>query len=62
MIGSYKYIFFDVDGVVLSSINYYTSLFREIAEALGASEDIPNEFYKRHIGVRFLTLNAQHNS
>lgn len=47
MISNYKYILLDVDGVVLSSINYYTDLFREIAEALGAPKNIPDEFYKK---------------
>jgi len=55
MISNYKYILLDVDGVVLSSINYYTDLFREIAESLGAPKNIPNEFYKKNIGVKIIT-------
>jgi phosphoglycolate phosphatase-like HAD superfamily hydrolase len=55
MISNYKYIFLDVDGVVLSSINYYMNLFRDIAESLGASKNIPDEFYKKNIGVKFNT-------
>lgn len=55
MISNYKYILLDVDGVVLSSINYYTDLFRDIAESLGASKNIPNEFYKKNIGVKIIT-------
>jgi phosphoglycolate phosphatase-like HAD superfamily hydrolase len=55
MISNYKYILLDVDGVVLSSINYYTDLFREIAESLGAPKNIPNEFYKKNIGVNLMT-------
>ena len=47
MISDYKYILLDIDGVVLSSINYYTNLFRDIAESLGAPKSIPNEFYKK---------------
>ena len=47
MISKYKYILLDVDGVVLSSINYYMDLFRNIAESLGASKSIPDEFYKK---------------
>jgi pyrophosphatase PpaX len=45
----------DLDGVVLSSINYYMDLFRDIAESLGASKNIPNEFYKKNIGVKIMT-------
>jgi len=55
MISNYKYILLDVDGVVLSSINYYMDLFRDIAESLGASKNIPNEFYKKNIGVKIIT-------
>ena len=55
MISNFKYILLDVDGVVLSSINYYMDLFRNIAESLGASKDIPNEFYKKNIGVKIVT-------
>jgi phosphoglycolate phosphatase-like HAD superfamily hydrolase len=55
MISKYKYILLDVDGVVLSSINYYTDLFRDIAESLGAPKNIPNEFYKKNIGVKINT-------
>ena len=55
MISNFKYILLDVDGVVLSSINYYMDLFRNIAESLGASKDIPNEFYKKNIGVKIIT-------
>lgn len=55
MISNYKYILLDIDGVVLSSINYYTDLFREIAESLGAPKNIPNEFYKKNIGVKIIT-------
>jgi phosphoglycolate phosphatase-like HAD superfamily hydrolase len=59
MISGYKYVLFDVDGVILSSIDYYLGLFRDIAETLGASEDIPDEFYKRHIGVKIMTWMVQ---
>ena len=45
----------DLDGVVLSSINYYMDLFRDIAESLGASKNIPNGFYKKNIGVKIIT-------
>ena len=55
MISNYKYILLDVDGVVLSSINYYMDLFRDIAESLGASKNIANEFYKKNIGVKINT-------
>ena len=55
MISKYKYILLDVDGVVLSSINYYQDLFRNIAESLGASKSIPDEFYKKNIGVKIMT-------
>ena len=55
MISNYKYILLDVDGVVLSSINYYMNLFRDIAESLGASKNIPDEFYKKNIGVKIIT-------
>ena len=55
MISEYKYILLDVDGVVLSSINYYMNLFRNIAESLGASKSIPNKFYKKNIGVKIIT-------
>lgn len=55
MISNHKYILLDVDGVVLSSINYYVSLFRDIAEILGAPKNIPNEFYKKNIGVKIIT-------
>ena len=55
MISKYEYILLDVDGVVLSSINYYQDLFRNIAESLGASKSIPNEFYKKNIGVKIMT-------
>ncbi len=55
MISNYKYILLDVDGVVLSSINYYMDLFRDIAESLGAPKSIPNEFYRKHIGVKIIT-------
>ena len=55
MISNYKYILLDVDGVVLSSINYYMDLFRDIAENLGASKNIANEFYKKNIGVKINT-------
>ena len=55
MIANYKYILLDVDGVVLSSINYYMDLFRDIAESLGASKNIANEFYKKNIGVKLNT-------
>ena len=55
MISNYKYILLDLDGVVLSSINYYMDLFRDIAESLGASKNIPNEFYKKNIGVKIIT-------
>jgi phosphoglycolate phosphatase-like HAD superfamily hydrolase len=55
MISKYKYILLDVDGVVLSSINYYLDLFRNIAESLGASKSIPDEFYKKNIGVKIIT-------
>jgi len=47
MISDYKYILFDIDGVVLSSVDYYTELIRDVAESLGASKSIPNEFYKK---------------
>ncbi len=30
-------------------------LFRDIAESLGASKNIPNEFYKKNIGVKIIT-------
>ena len=52
MISEYKYIFFDVDGVVLPSINYYMNLFRDVAETLGAPKNVPDEFYRRNIGVK----------
>jgi len=55
MISNYKYILMDLDGVVLSSINYYMDLFRDIAESLGASKNIPNGFYKKNIGVKIIT-------
>ena len=55
MISNYKYILLDVDGVVLSSINYYMNLFRDIAESLGASKNIPDEFYRKNIGVKIIT-------
>ena len=55
MISKYKYILLDVDGVVLSSINYYQDLFRNIAESLGASKSVPNAFYKKNIGVKIMT-------
>jgi beta-phosphoglucomutase-like phosphatase (HAD superfamily) len=55
MISKYKYILLDVDGVVLSSINYYLDLFRNVAESLGASKSIPNAFYKKNIGVKIIT-------
>jgi phosphoglycolate phosphatase-like HAD superfamily hydrolase len=55
MISNYKYILLDVDGVVLSSINYYMDLFRDIAESLGAPTNIPNKFYKKNIGVKINT-------
>lgn len=55
MISNYKYILLDVDGVILSSINYYLNLFRDIAETLGASKTIPDAYYKKNIGVKFMT-------
>jgi phosphoglycolate phosphatase len=51
MISKYKYILLDVDGVILSSINYYTELFRDVSESHGAQNDVSDDFYKSHIGV-----------
>ena len=55
MFSNYKYVLLDVDGVVLSSINYYMELFRDIAESLGAAQNIPNEFYRKNIGIKITT-------
>jgi HAD superfamily hydrolase (TIGR01549 family) len=55
MYQSYKCILFDVDGVVTSSIPFFTSIFREMAEELGAPKHLPNEFYCNKIGSRFET-------
>jgi pyrophosphatase PpaX len=55
MISNYKYILLDIDGVLLASIEYYTELLRDVAEALEAPKTISDEFYKKHMGVRLLT-------
>jgi len=55
MISDYTYILLDVDGVVLASVDYYTELLRDVAEALGASKTISDEFYKKHMGVKLMT-------
>jgi len=52
MISKYKYIFLDVDGVLLSSIGHYTEVYRRRAESLGAPKNVPDDFYKKNIGVR----------
>lgn len=55
MVNEYKYILFDIDGVILSSTHYYTELFRDIAETLGASKNIPDAFYRKHVGIKMMT-------
>jgi phosphoglycolate phosphatase-like HAD superfamily hydrolase len=55
MISNYKYILLDVDGVILSSVDYYAELLRDVAETLGAAETISDAFYKQHMGVKLLT-------
>jgi len=54
MINKYKYVLFDIDGVILSSTNYYMELYRDIAETLGASKNVPDTFYKKHIGIKIM--------
>jgi phosphoglycolate phosphatase len=54
MISNYKYVLLDVDGVVLSSVDYYAGLLRDVAECLGASKTISNQFYKRFMGVKLM--------
>lgn len=55
MISNYKYILFDVDGVILSSVDYYIGLLRDVAETLGASKSIPDDFYKKNMGVQLIS-------
>lgn len=52
MISNYNYIFLDVDGVILDSIQYYLNLIRSVAEALGADPAIEEEFYRHRLGVK----------
>ncbi len=51
MLKKYTYIFFDIDGVLLSSVYHYALLFKEVAENLGANNDIPISFYSRMLGT-----------
>lgn len=53
MIQDYKHIFFDIDGVLLSSTHYYANLFKEVAEELGAEKNLPFSFYHEKIGYGF---------
>jgi len=55
MISNYKYILFDVDGVILSSVDYYIGLLRDVAETLGASKTISDDFYKKNMGVQLIS-------
>jgi len=55
MISKYKYILFDVDGVILSSVDYYIELLRDVAETLGASKSISDDFYKKNMGVQLIS-------
>jgi phosphoglycolate phosphatase len=55
MISNYKYILFDVDGVILSSVDYYIGLLRDVAETLGASKNISDDFYKKNMGVQLIS-------
>ena len=55
MISSFKYILLDVDGVILASIDYFSKIFRDVAEELGAPADFPDSFYRTHIGVNINT-------
>ena len=48
IIDKYKYIFFDFDGVLVSSVRYYALIFKKTAEKLGAPTDIPYiEYHKK---------------
>jgi len=55
MISHYKYILLDIDGVLLSSVDYYLKLLRDVAETLGAPKNISDAFYKTHMGVKLFT-------
>lgn len=52
MIHQYDHFFFDVDGVIISSVNYYAELFKDIAVELGADESIPLRYYHERTGVK----------
>jgi len=55
MTRKYSHILFDIDGVILDSVDFYVQLFREIAESLGASQTIRDVFYREHVGQRIDT-------
>ena len=51
MIQKYSHIFFDIDGVLISSIKYYAEVFKRVAEELGAEKGIPFHEYCKMLGV-----------
>ena len=55
MINNYSHFFFDIDGVVISSTDFYAKLFKEIAEELGADKSIDLNFYRQRVGVKVET-------
>lgn len=61
----YKAILFDVDGVIVDSVNAYSSLLKNLAESLGADINMEASFYKLNLGKRFehwlLDLLPAHN-
>ena len=51
MINNYEFVFFDLDGVLLSSTKYYAILTKRVAEELGAPVDIPYIDYHKMVGA-----------
>ena len=56
MIEKYSHYLFDLDGVLIDTVDYYAKTFRKMAIDLGANVVPDYDYFRKNIGVQIETL------